>query len=167
MNPWNAFSTLIQKQPTWPRYLASNFFYINWLLNSYLYNYQFTKESLRQRFQVNDSNWNRVISDVDRPRVSTQLLGTVPFGNAKRSNWVFFRIRTQLEPSRGKWWNDASKWVRIGSKRSSKKIDWLASSALYCLLEHLLGRFLLRSCWGSFPNGAGLVEAQGLSVLNC
>ena len=130
MNRWNAFSTLIQKQPTWPRYLASNFFNINWLLNSYLYNYQFTKESLRQCFQVNDSNWNRVISDMDRPRVSTQLLGTVPFGNAKRSNWVFFRIRTQLEPSRGKWWNDASKWVRIGSKRSSKKIDWIASSAL-------------------------------------
>ena len=39
---------------------------------------------LRQRFHGSGSNWNRDIPGIVRPRVSTGLIGTVPFGTANR-----------------------------------------------------------------------------------
>ena len=49
-----------------------------------LITYMNARVSLRQHFHGTDSNRNRDIPGADRPRVSTGLLGTVPFGTAIR-----------------------------------------------------------------------------------
>ena len=61
--------------------------------------------------------------------------------------------------TRGTGWN-AFIWVRIRSERSSKKIDWRASSALLSFSCAPVRQMSSAQFRALVPNVTGLVEAQ-------